>query len=58
MVNIPMVENIDYQATMDEYLSKKSRYDAQIDNWDDKNAKGYYLMLQHFPKEIKTELRN
>ena len=53
-----MVEDIDYQATMDEYLSKKSSDNAQIDNWDKKNAKGYYLVLQNFPKKIEVELRN
>ena len=28
VLNIPMVDDIDYQATMYEYLSKKRRYDA------------------------------
>ena len=50
VVNIPMVDNIDYQATMDEYLSKKRSYDAQIENWEENKAKGYYLVLHKFPK--------
>ena len=50
MVNILMVDNIDYQATMDEYLSKNRRYDAQLENQDKNNMKGYYLVLQHCPK--------
>ena len=41
VVNIPMVDDIDYQATMDEYLRKKRRYNAQLENWDKNNAKGY-----------------
>ena len=53
-----MVGNIDYQATMDEYLSNKRKYDNQLENWDENNAKGYYLVLQHCPKEIKAYLRN
>ena len=47
VVNIPMVSNIDYQATMDEYLSKKRKSDNQLENWDENNVKGYYLVLQH-----------
>ena len=47
VVNILMVDEIDYQATMDEYLSKKRRYEAQLENWDENNAKGYYLVLQN-----------
>ena len=41
VVNIQMVDDIDYQATMDEYLRKKRRYNAQLENWDKNNAKGY-----------------
>ena len=47
-----MVNDINYQETMYEYLSKKRRYDAQLENWDENNAKGYYLVLQHCPKEL------
>ena len=47
LVNTPMVDNINCQATMDEYLSKKRRYDAHLENWDEDNAKGYYLVLKH-----------
>ena len=57
VVNILMVDDIDYQATMDEYLSKKKRYNAQLDKWEENNAKGYYLVLQHCPKELNTELQ-
>ena len=41
VVNIPMVGDIDYQATMDEYLRKKRKYNNQLENWDKNNAKGY-----------------
>ena len=58
MVNIPMVVNIDYQDTMDEYLSKKRRYENQLENWDENDAKGYYLVLQNCPKELEADLRN
>ena len=52
VLNILMVDDIDYQATMDEYLSKKRRYDAQLENWYENNVKGYYLVLQHCPKDL------
>ena len=58
VVNTPMVGDINYQATMDEYLRNKRRYDAQVENWDEKNAKGYYLVLQHCPEELDAELQN
>ena len=47
VLNIPMVGDIDYQATMDEYISKKRKYYNPLKNWDKNNAKGYYLVLQH-----------
>ena len=47
LVNIRMVDNIIYQDTMNEYLRKKRRYYAQLDNWYKNNAKGYYLLMQH-----------
>ena len=53
-----MVGDIDYQTTMDEYLSKKRKYDNQLENWYENNMKGYYLVLQHCPKELKADLRN
>ena len=43
---------------MDEYLSKKRKYDNQLENWDKNNAKGYYLVLQHCLKELKADLKN
>ena len=45
VVNILMVGDIDYQSTMDEYLSKKRKYDNQLENWEKNNVKGYYLVL-------------
>ena len=41
VVNILMVGNIDYQTTMSEYLSKKRKYDNQLENWEENNTKGY-----------------
>ena len=58
VMNIQMVDDIDYQATMNEYLRKKRSYDSHMENWDENNAKGYYLVLQHCPKDLKVELRN
>ena len=58
VVITPMVNDINYQDTMDEYLTKKRRYNAHMDNCYENNAKGYYLVLQHCSKEIEAELRN
>ena len=58
VVNILMVGDIYYRATMDEYLGKKRKYNNHIEKWDEKNVKGYYLVLQHCLKELKAELLN
>ena len=58
VVNIPMVGDIDYQATMDEYLSKNRKCENQLEKLDENNAKGYYLVLQHCTKNLEAELRN
>ena len=42
-----IIDDINYQATMDEYLSKKRRYGAHLENWDENNANGYYLVLHN-----------
>ena len=54
VVHIPMVGDIDYQATMDEYLSKKRKYDNQLENWYENNMKGYYLVLHHLLKDLEA----
>ena len=40
------------------YLSKKKRYDDQELEWEEFDAKGYSLVLQHCPPELMTELNN
>ena len=39
-LNIPMVDDIDYQADMTVYLSKKKRYDDHELEWEELDAKG------------------
>ena len=57
-LNIPMVDDIDYQSDMTVYLSKKNRYDNQELEWEELDAKGYSLILQHCPPELTAELKN
>ena len=40
MVNTPMNDDIDYQATMDEILNKKRMYNAHLENWDENKTMG------------------
>ena len=35
------VDDISYQATRDEYISKKRTHNYQLENWDDINANEY-----------------
>ena len=57
-LNTLMVDDIDYQADMKVYLSKKKRYDNQELEWEELDAKGYSLILQHCPPELTAELKN
>ena len=34
------------------------KFEAQTDLWQDLNAQGHALVLQHYPDELETELRN
>ena len=54
-MNTPMVDDIDYQADMIVYLSKKKRYDKQELEWEELDAKGYSLVLQYCPPELTSE---
>ena len=57
-LNTPIVDDIDYQAYMTVYLSKKKRYDNQELELDELDAKGYSLLIQHCPPEVTAELNN
>ena len=57
-INVPMVGNIDYKLTVDEYLEKKKKHDSDEECWTENNAREFNLVLQHSPLELEAELRN
>ena len=57
-LNEPVKDDFDWSIETDGYKRKITRHEAQADLWEDNNAKGYSLVLQHCPDELETELRN
>ena len=53
-----MVDDIEYQADMTVYLSKKKRYDDQELELEELDTKGYNLVLEHCPPELTAKLNN
>ena len=58
VLNIQVINIIDYQADMTEHISKKKRCDDNVAEWNELNAKGYSLVLQHCHPELMGELKN
>ena len=45
MLNIAVVDDIDYSDKMDQYKSDKRKSESSAENWEENNAKGYNLVL-------------
>ena len=58
VLNVPVMDDLDYAVETGEYSRKISRYESQIEVWADNDAKGFALVLQHCPEELEAELRN
>ena len=57
-LNIAVMNNIDYSDEMDQYKSDKRKSESSAENWEENNAKGCKLVLQHCPAEMEAELKN
>ena len=58
MLNIEVMDDIDYSKKMDQYKSNKRKSKYSAENWEDNDAKGYNLVLQHCPAELEARLKN
>ena len=58
MLNIAVMDDIDYTDEMDQYKSDKRKSESSADNWEENYTKGYNLVLQHCPAELEAELKN
>ena len=58
MLNTGVMDDINYSDEMDQYKSDKHKSDSRLENWEENDAKGYNLVLQHCPAELEAELKN
>jgi len=56
--NVPKSEDWEHKLIIKEYLEKYKLYKEGAKAWDENTGKYYYLLLQHCPPELKTELKN
>ena len=54
----PKVEEWEHKLTVDKYLENLRTYKERMKVWAENKGKCYYLVLQHCPTELKTELKN
>ena len=58
MDNVPKSEDWEHKLEVKEYLKKYKFYNEGTKAWTENKGKCYYLILQHCPPELKTELKN
>ena len=56
--NVPKSEDWEHKLEVKEYLKKYTLYKEGTKAWAKNKGKCYYLILQHCPLELKTELEN
>ena len=57
-INEPVKDDSDWSIETDQYKRLWAKYDTQVELWQDLNAQGFALVLQHCPDELETELQN
>ena len=55
---MPKSEDWEHKLEVEEYLKKYKVYKEVTKAWEENKGKWYYLILQHCPSELKTELNN
>ena len=53
-LNIVVMDDIDYSDEMDQYKREKRKSESSAENWDENDAKGYNLVLQHCLEKLKA----
>ena len=55
---MPKTEDWEHKLVVDKYLKSYKTYKEGTKAWAENKGKCYYLALQHYSPELKTELRN
>ena len=56
--NMPKSEDWEHKLEVEDYLKKYKLYKEGTKGWAENKGKCYYMVLQHCPPELKTELKN
>ena len=56
--NVPKSKDWEHKLEVREYPKKYNLSKKGTKTWEEKKGKCYYLILQHCPPELKTELKN
>ena len=54
MLNIAVMDDIDYSDEMDQYKSDKCKSKSSAENWEENDTKGCNLVLQHCPADLEA----
>jgi hypothetical protein len=52
------MEDLEDKFDVNKYLEKHKTYKEGTKDWEKNKGKCYYLILQQYPPELKTELKN
>ena len=56
--NVPKFKDWEHKLVIEEYLNKYKLYKEGTKAWEENKGKCHYLVVQHCPTELKTELKN
>ena len=56
--NEPVLEEWEHKLEIEEYMESYKTHKGGTKAWEENKGKCYYLVLQHCPPELKTELKN
>ena len=56
--NEPTKEDWEFNMDVNKYVDFNNLYKERTASWEENRTKAYYLVLQHCPPELKTELKN
>ena len=55
--NAKVMDDLGYATETKQYARRIFRYETKLKMGNNNCARGYALVLQHYPKEMQTELR-
>ena len=58
MATVHKTEDWEHKLVFDKYLETYKTYKDGTKAWAENKGKGYYLVLQHCPPDLKTDIKN